>query len=45
MFDPLIAGLKQRGFCFRTLREHPAYDAGQPPQQLAASVADRGSRP
>ncbi len=21
--DPLIAGLKQQGFCFRTLREHP----------------------
>lgn len=25
MFDPLIAGLKSRGFCFATLREHPAY--------------------
>jgi peptidoglycan/xylan/chitin deacetylase (PgdA/CDA1 family) len=45
MFDPLIAGLKQRGFCFRTLREHPAYDAAQPPLQLAASAPDRGSRP
>jgi peptidoglycan/xylan/chitin deacetylase (PgdA/CDA1 family) len=24
-FEPLIVGLKERGFCFRTLREHPAY--------------------
>jgi peptidoglycan/xylan/chitin deacetylase (PgdA/CDA1 family) len=23
--EPLIMGLKQRGFCFLTLREHPAY--------------------
>ena len=23
--DPLIAGLKARGLCFATLREHPAY--------------------
>ena len=31
VFDPLIAGLKQRGFCFRTLREHPQYrDTGVP---------------
>jgi peptidoglycan/xylan/chitin deacetylase (PgdA/CDA1 family) len=36
MIDPLIAGLKQRGFCFRTLREHPGYRAGQPPTALAA---------
>lgn len=25
VLEPLIAGLKQRGFCFRTLREHPDY--------------------
>ncbi len=25
VLEPLIAGLKQRGFCFRTLAEHPAY--------------------
>lgn len=25
VLEPLIVGLKQRGFCFRTLREHPAY--------------------
>ena len=23
--EPLIVGLKARGFCFATLREHPAY--------------------
>lgn len=37
MFDPLIAGLKQRGLCFHTLREHPDYRVAQPPQTLAAS--------
>lgn len=37
MIDPLVAGLKQRGFCFRTLREHPAYRSEQPPAVLAAS--------
>lgn len=25
VMEPLIMGLKDRGFCFRTLREHPAY--------------------
>ena len=25
--EPLIVGLKERGFCFRTLREHPDYAA------------------
>ena len=25
VLEPLIAGLKERGFCFATLREHPAY--------------------
>jgi peptidoglycan/xylan/chitin deacetylase (PgdA/CDA1 family) len=23
--EPLIGGLEQKGFCFATLREHPAY--------------------
>jgi peptidoglycan/xylan/chitin deacetylase (PgdA/CDA1 family) len=23
--EPLIVGLKGKGFCFQTLREHPAY--------------------
>jgi peptidoglycan/xylan/chitin deacetylase (PgdA/CDA1 family) len=26
--EPLIAGLEQKGFCFATLREHPAYASG-----------------
>jgi peptidoglycan/xylan/chitin deacetylase (PgdA/CDA1 family) len=38
MLDPLIAGLKERGLCFRTLREHPAYRAQAVPVQLAASA-------
>ena len=25
VLEPLIEGLKERGFCFRTLREHPQY--------------------
>ena len=25
VLEPLIAGLKTRGFCFKTLREHPQY--------------------
>ncbi|HSV34932.1 MAG TPA: polysaccharide deacetylase family protein, partial [Ramlibacter sp.] len=25
VLEPLIAGLKERGFCFRTLRDHPLY--------------------
>lgn len=25
VLEPLIVGLKERGFCFRTLREHPSY--------------------
>lgn len=40
-FDPLIAGLKQRGLCFRTLREHPGYRATQPAATLAASGSAR----
>jgi peptidoglycan/xylan/chitin deacetylase (PgdA/CDA1 family) len=27
VLEPLIVGLKQRGFCFATLREHPQYAA------------------
>lgn len=29
VLEPLIVGLKQQGFCFRTLREHPLYGAGR----------------
>jgi hypothetical protein len=25
VLEPLIEGLKAKGFCFATLREHPAY--------------------
>lgn len=39
MVDPLIAGLKQRGMCFRTLREHPEYRAA--PDVLPALSASR----
>ncbi len=38
MLDPLIAGLKERGVCFRTLREHPGYRAQTPPALLAAAA-------
>jgi peptidoglycan/xylan/chitin deacetylase (PgdA/CDA1 family) len=39
MLDPLIAGLKQRGLCFRTLREHPGYRAAPPvARELAANA-------
>ena len=27
VLEPLVTGLKARGFCFRTLREHPGYQA------------------
>ena len=27
VLEPLVAGLKAKGFCFRTLREHPDYTA------------------
>jgi hypothetical protein len=27
VLEPLIVGLKQRGLCFATLREHPQYGA------------------
>jgi len=41
MLEPLIAGLKQRGLCFRTLAQHPAYSAQPVPAQLAASAPHR----
>jgi peptidoglycan/xylan/chitin deacetylase (PgdA/CDA1 family) len=31
VLEPLIVGLKERGFCFATLRDHPAYrDSAKP---------------
>jgi peptidoglycan/xylan/chitin deacetylase (PgdA/CDA1 family) len=41
MIDPLIAGLKQRGMCFRTLRDHPDFRSAQPPLALAAARSAR----
>lgn len=43
MLDPLIAGLKARGLCFRTLREHPQFPLakGAAPRELAAQLARR----
>jgi peptidoglycan/xylan/chitin deacetylase (PgdA/CDA1 family) len=42
MLEPLIVGLKARGLCFRTLREHPGYRAQAPVVvQLAASAPGR----
>ena len=35
MLDPLIAGLKARGLCFATLREHPGLSAAGPKAALA----------
>lgn len=33
VLEPLIGGLKSRGFCFKTLREHPAYPFTGAPQR------------
>jgi peptidoglycan/xylan/chitin deacetylase (PgdA/CDA1 family) len=37
VLEPLIEGLKARGLCFETLREHPAYRdwlaAGREPRE------------
>jgi peptidoglycan/xylan/chitin deacetylase (PgdA/CDA1 family) len=43
MIDPLIAGLKARGMCLRTLREHPQFRpaAAAAPRELAAQLARR----
>lgn len=40
VLEPLIMGLKDKGFCFATLREHPAYSAWV---KKAAPLATRGS--
>jgi peptidoglycan/xylan/chitin deacetylase (PgdA/CDA1 family) len=39
MLDPLIAGLKERGLCFRTLAEHPGYRRPPAAEELVASAA------
>ena len=46
VLEPLIVGLKQRGFCFATLREHPQHArwiATHPSPEQGASAA--GGRP
>jgi peptidoglycan/xylan/chitin deacetylase (PgdA/CDA1 family) len=41
MLEPLIVGLRERGLCFRTLREHPGYRAPAPVvARLAASASE-----
>ena len=37
--EPLIAGLKARGLCFRTLTEHPQYRAQPPSRELPVQLA------
>ena len=41
MLEPLIDGLKRRGLCFRTLREHPEYRPQAVPEHLAAATRVR----
>ena len=36
VFEPLIVGLKERGFCFLTLRDHPQYRESAVPASLRA---------
>lgn len=46
MLDPLIDGLRKRGLCFRTLREHPQYAAAAPvARELAAVSGAAGKAP
>lgn len=43
VLEPLIVGLKAKGFCFATLREHPQYRAVMPQQpQLGPGVQPSG---
>ena len=45
VLEPLIVGLKAKGFCFATLREHPAYrDWIAKPQRSSHGLADRSLR-
>jgi peptidoglycan/xylan/chitin deacetylase (PgdA/CDA1 family) len=40
VLEPLLSGLEQKGFCFATLREHPAYRAA-----FARHGAPQGAKP
>jgi peptidoglycan/xylan/chitin deacetylase (PgdA/CDA1 family) len=49
VLEPLISGLEKKGFCFATLREHPAYKAAADKAQgkspgPAANTAPIGKR-
>ena len=39
VLEPLITGLQDRGFCFKTLREHPSYKAWIESRASAAGTA------
>lgn len=41
VLEPLIQGLKERGLCFRTLREHPRFQAGLTSDDAARSGSGR----
>ena len=45
MLDPLIAGLRERGLCFRTLAEHPLASSSPTGQALPAPRAAPGASP
>jgi hypothetical protein len=48
VLEPLIIGLKQRGFCFSTLRDHPDFSArlaAVPRPGAPASSTGSGGRP
>ncbi len=46
VLEPLIEGLKRRGFCFATIDSHPAYRPSQPPsaQPLTQRSDDASSK-
>jgi len=41
VLEPLIVGLKARGFCFATLREHPHYRRWMDGRNAMAASADK----
>ncbi|NUA26193.1 polysaccharide deacetylase family protein [Cupriavidus basilensis] len=44
VLEPLISGLEQKGFCFATLREHPAYREWLRGQSATVAGQPAGSR-
>lgn len=39
VLEPLIVGLKERGYCFETLRQHPSHGtAGPAPRDVASAI-------